>query len=372
MEEKAVDVSNMDNSVERWKRAVEYYRSSGASIRRDRTEENIRCVAIMDTSYSMDGTRLICVKLGLCSLLANFESDDEVSLISFATKVQSVTDGFKPVSELVEVAPKLLHDMDTNGCTACYDAIVDGITKMRDRVSMFGSFSSSHKRFKNVAIVLTDGDDNESIHTPRSVEKFLISPGMKTFMFLFVAVEMSRRSELKFRRWMEMSHCKQVSVSVRTGSALVGVFKEMLLCRILQSEGTSTRFIQNGSCVEAKCENLQDVEIDELRCHLLRTMPNAEKINLDAFEGNELDEFSYHSAGVSVVDSCSSGGGDNSEFEFEDECWNDSNNSVGDSDSDSDSESLNSEFELENDLNDGNMPSQCLIAPSSMPFISII
>ena len=66
-----IDVASTDNSATRWKNALNYYRQNCSHIRSARTNEKIRCVAIMDTSYSMDGRRIICVKLGLCSLLAN-------------------------------------------------------------------------------------------------------------------------------------------------------------------------------------------------------------------------------------------------------------------------------------------------------------
>jgi Mg-chelatase subunit ChlD len=244
LDDRCIDVANMDNSAGRWQEALNYYRQGCSHIRSARTKEKIRCVAIMDTSYSMDGRRMICVKLGLCSLLANYEPDDEMNLIAFATKVTSISGGFKSVSELLSSAPQLLSAMHTDGCTACYDAIIEGIGTMRDRANMYASFatSSSDEEFKNIAIVLTDGEDNESVHNPISVERCLLNPRIKNFMFLMVSVDMTKRWELKFRRWMDLNYCKQVRVNVRTGSSLVGVFKEMLLCRVLQTECSSVRF----------------------------------------------------------------------------------------------------------------------------------
>lgn len=340
--EQAIDVTNGNNKAERWEQAILFYRENCAHIRSSRSKERVRCVAIMDTSYSMDGRRLICVKLGLCSLLANFEADDEVNMMKFDSKVTSVTAGFKPVGELLTQAPQLLQDMNTDGCTACYDAIVEGITNMRDRASLCQSFAAeaSDVPFKNVAIALTDGEDNESVHTARSVERLLVNPRMSQFMFLMVAVDMTKRSERKFRSWMDLSHCKQVRVNVRTGSSLVGVFKEMLLCRILQTESTSPRFLQSSALSEGGAEEgLTEEEHLALRASLLRVGVGAPGADIchprkrgggDNYSGDEDDEDDMDidalrfgregSEGVSSVCSCSDGGFDHDD---DDDCNND-------------------------------------------------
>jgi uncharacterized protein YegL len=342
--EDAIDVSNSDNSAERWQRAMQHYRDSSANIRSARSQGKIRCVAIMDTSYSMDGKRLICVKLGLCSLLANFEADDEVNVIKFDSKVTSVTKGFQHVSEVLDQAPQLLHSMLTDGCTAYYDAIVEGVSVMRDRASLCQSFAVPEKAdsaYKNVAIVLTDGEDNESVHTAKSVERLLVNPRMKQFMFLVVAVDMTKQWERKFKSWMDLSHCKQVRVNVRTGSSLVGVFKEMLLCRILQTESTSPRFLQSSTAQGGSTDGLTEEEHLALRASQLRVNTvggdeeeygNDEDDNEDEDDGLlRVPRFTRNgSEGVSSVCSCSDGG------DFDD--WQ-RHDSDSDSDCDSDSDS---------------------------------
>ena len=321
-----IDVASTDNSATRWKNALNYYRQNCSHIRSARTNEKIRCVAIMDTSYSMDGRRIICVKLGLCSLLANFEPEDEVNVIAFASKVKSISGGFKSVSELIDNAPQLLHEMHTDGCTACYDAIIEGIGTMRDRSFMYESFatSSPDDKFKNIAIVLTDGEDNESRHNPLSVERCLLNPRIKNFMFLMVSVDMTKRWERKFRRWMDLNHCKQVRVNVKTGSSLVGVFKEMLLCRILQTESSNVRFLQDGASLATSQaineDGLTEEDYKKLRAMYLREVndvdhPHAER-DCDDEEDEDGCDFSLvypnmvrnGSEGVSSVCSCSDGG----------------------------------------------------------------
>lgn len=61
-----------------------------------------------------------------------------------------------------------------------------------------------------------------------------------------VAVDMHIRQEQNFLSWMELRHCKQISVNVHSGSMLVQVFREVLLNRILQTESTNSRFLQLG------------------------------------------------------------------------------------------------------------------------------
>ena len=79
-DDRSVDVTNMDNSVSRWAQAIQYYHKSCSTIRSNRTDEKCRCTAVIDVSSSMEGKFLICVKLGLCSLIANLNDDDEMNI----------------------------------------------------------------------------------------------------------------------------------------------------------------------------------------------------------------------------------------------------------------------------------------------------
>jgi uncharacterized protein YegL len=316
--EMSVDIRNWQNTASRWSQAIEHYTQNCSTIRAERTADICRCNAIIDISGSMEGKKLIAVKLGLCSLIANFSDMDEMNITAFSGRSRPVTDGFLQVAQLREVIPRLLENLQVDGCTACYDAVIQGIKALRTRCDD-ATDSAPHK---NVTIVLTDGDDNESKTSPLDVERHLCSPGINSFMFIMVAVAMSAREEKRFRNWMDLGHCKQISVNVKTGTSLVGVFKEMLLSRILQSDvATSGRFLEHGG-VAIEADACVDSEaFASLRNNMLR---GARGGSPTCDEGGEEDGKAcglyagYHSDGVSCVDSCSDNGDDDGDVFLDD------------------------------------------------------
>lgn len=314
--ERSVDIHNCVNTAARWSQAIEHYSQSCSSVRAERTAGICRCNAIIDISGSMEGKKLIAVKLGLCSLLANFSENDEMNITAFSGRSRPITDGFLPVAQLRQVVPRLLENLQVDGCTACYDAIIQGIGALRTRCDIADD-STPHK---NVAIVLTDGDDNESVTSPHDVESHLCRPGINSFMFIMVAVAMSAREEMRFRSWMDLSHCKQISVSVKTGTSLVGVFKEMLLSRILQSDITASgRFLgQGGVPIDHTTSFVNSQELASLRNNMLRGTRGGGG-GIGVCDEGECDGALYDSDGVSCVDSCSDHGDDGNEALFLDD-----------------------------------------------------
>jgi hypothetical protein len=165
-------------------------------------------------------------------------------------------------------------------------------------------------------IALTDGQDNESKHQARHVLQHILNPGINKFTFLMVAADMNRREERAFRDWMDLVHCKQISVSVKTGTRLVSVFKEMLLSRILQTDIESSRFLQE--CGEGIDNDLyradvcreDDATFLRLRQqYTRRTTAKAPASPTEGCEEGECDDDSdCDSAGVSRCYSCSLGG----------------------------------------------------------------
>lgn len=317
---RSVDVSNRENNVARWSQAIDHYTRNCAGVREARTPDLCRCTAIIDISGSMEGKKLTAVKLGLCSLISGLDDCDEMNITAFASHCFPVTDGFLPVLQLRNALPALLADLRVDGCTACYDAIIQGIHGLRNRIETHPNPSMT----KNISVVLTDGEDNESKFKPVHVEHHLCSPGISSFMFIMVAVAMTSREERHFRRWMDMGHCKQISVSVKTGSSLVGVFKEMMLSRILQSEVTGGRFLEDGGVALQHDPFAHNWEtsteaFNSIRQSLMRRRRRGGEGGGDVGQDDNGDVNmedmgdGYESDGVSCVSSCSGGDGAHSD-----------------------------------------------------------
>lgn len=223
---------------------------------------------------SMQGKKLVGVKLGLCALVGSLSEHDSMSISSFSNNYRQISEGFVKVESLRQQLPSLLESIHTDSTTAVFDAAIKGIKDLRDE---FIQLNRSDQSRKFVTIVLTDGEDNESRNTSAHVLQHLIRPGLSNFMFLFVAVDMHVNQERLFTEWMNLLHCKQISVNVRSGNRLVGVFKEMLLCRMLQTEVTHNRFLADGGqgldSVNPFPINAVDDSIDMLRSQLMRSLP---------------------------------------------------------------------------------------------------
>lgn len=207
VEERSSEVHNRENSLDRWHNAILYYQKTCRTVKRSRTREKCRCTAVIDTSGSMEGKKIIAVKLGLCSLIANLDGEDEVHISAFSSVCQPLSDGFCKVAELVTQLPRILTSIQTDGSTAFFDAIIQGLKCQKARSD---SVDHDSEQTKNVLLVLTDGEDNQSASNANIVEQFLIRPGVPTFMFVLVAVAMTGRQELAFSDWLELTHCKQI------------------------------------------------------------------------------------------------------------------------------------------------------------------
>lgn len=187
------DVKNADNSTARWARAILYFSQSCETLREGDTGERCRVNAVIDVSGSMDRSKLTAVKLGICSLVANLKDTDELNITAFSGRCKPITGGFRPVLELKESTPTLLQRLRTDGCTACYDAIIAGVKDLRGRCREAASPEAAAE--KNIVIALTDGADNESRHKASHVLRHICSPGIPNFMFMMVAADMQAREK---------------------------------------------------------------------------------------------------------------------------------------------------------------------------------
>ena len=266
------DVRNLLNTDQRWSEVLTTYNTLSTEMPVPRTGGKIYLDALIDVSDSMEGKKLIAVKLGLCALISNLHDDDEVNITSFSHQRTNLTNGFRGVGGLRENLPNLLTRLLENGSTACYDAIkesLEGLRRQQSSVNATTCHPSSEDKY--VVVCLTDGDDNCSRADSAFIERFLCRPGINNFMFVLVAVDMLPRQEAKFRRWFDLRHCKQVSVNVHSGATLSSVLGETLLARLLSSEVTGPRFLQDGG--EPVLEG--DASVEELRQDLLRQLDDA-------------------------------------------------------------------------------------------------
>lgn len=275
LDAECVNVANARDTSTRWTEAMGYY-SHNIEETTVRHGGRVAIKAAIDVSSSMSGSKLIAVKLGLCAILSQLQDSDLMHITSFSTVLRRITNGFVPVSSLRQVFPTLLENIYADGATACYDAALDGMADLSDllqeqEVSRVPSSIETDSDQRNVFILLTDGEDNSSNHSAESVCAALAEPGFDNFMFILVAVEMKAADERIFQPWVSMRHCKQVSVSVRTGAMLVKVFKEVLMSRVLQTASDSSRLYHRqhvATLATAEDGNIVDLS-SSLSAHLI-------------------------------------------------------------------------------------------------------
>jgi hypothetical protein len=267
------DVRNLTSNQERWNAVLASYIAISVETPIPRNGSGkIYLDALIDVSDSMEGKKLIAVKLGLCSLISNLQDDDEVNITSFSHARTNITGGFSRVCDLRRNLPDYLVYLRENGSTACYDAIKESLGGLRTQQGVAHSaVCRSSAEDKYVCVCLTDGDDNCSRVNPAYIERYLCRPGVNNFMFVLVAVDMLPRQEARFRRWFDLRHCKQVSVNVHSGATLLSVLAETLLARVLSSEVSGPRFLQDGG----EPQGDDDANVEVLRQDLLRQLDDA-------------------------------------------------------------------------------------------------
>ena len=250
-------LSSTENSIERWMHSLHYYQDQAIERRSSASGPRMKICfhCAIDISYSMEGTRLLSVKNGLCAVVAGLADDDLINISSFSESIRSITNGFQPVSSVRELLPSYLNALDAEGSTALYDATVDGIKKLRET---FESHRAGED-FKYALLVLTDGEDTASQRDNESVLRYLAAPGVSRFMFVLIAVEMEQRQEQLLESWVSMRHCKQISVNIRSGKKLVQIFGEALMDRIITSDPEGQRFYNCPEGTVPHEDSLEDI-----------------------------------------------------------------------------------------------------------------
>ena len=138
---------------------------------------------------------------------------------------------------------RLLEAIEADGGTSFYDAVLHTLDSMK----AFAAFGKDLERQRHVVIALTDGEDNSSAASTGSVMQRLADPSINNFMFIVMAVEMSRPQQLQLRPWSELRHCKQMNVSVNSGSTLLSSFSELLASRVFSCNVDRTFRISVGA-----------------------------------------------------------------------------------------------------------------------------
>jgi len=203
----------------------------------------------------MAGTKITASKLGICAVISSLADDDFCDISTFNNRSESITAGFLRVANIRSTLPALLAAVEADGGTACFDAVILALQALRDQEAAApvggggaragagagteagagAGDDNGSGTGKTVLVVLTDGEDTSSRNSTEQVFLSLQRPGLSRFMFVLVAVQMEDREARAFESWMSLRHCKQISVSVRTGARLVSVFKETLMSRVLHS-----------------------------------------------------------------------------------------------------------------------------------------
>lgn len=238
-------LTSTENTPERWSHALQFYQEEASTQERNNSNQKVVFNCVIDVSSSMEGTRLTSVKNGICAVMAGLKDDDLINISSFSDRIRTLTNGFQQVRIVREALPRYLSALHVSGSTALYDAVVDGVKKLRD---LFEDHKNQQNdEYKYALLVLTDGEDTSSRRSNDCVLRYLASPGISKFMVILIAVEMKRTQEQMFESWTSMRHCKQISVNIRSGKKLVQIFGEALMDRILNSDSEGSRFY---NCIE--------------------------------------------------------------------------------------------------------------------------
>lgn len=232
----AVDVNNLANDASRWSEALGSF--SAQQLGQERSSGSVVLSLLIDVSGSMRGTKLVSSKLGICAVVSTLADDDVINITTFASRTRGLTGGFQRVGDVRAMLPGLLADVEADGGTACFDAAIAALTDMRAHAN------TAVLNSKSALILLTDGVDTNSRHSSSELLLSLSSPGLSRFMFVLVAVQMEAREEQEFESLASLRHCKQISVSVRTGARLLAVFQETLMSRVLHTPADNARFYQ--------------------------------------------------------------------------------------------------------------------------------
>lgn len=98
-------VSYNKNTPERFKEAIETYQKK-TPVRNEALAFRVVLRACIDVSGSMEGNKLMAVKLGLCAIAAHLQLSDFISVSIFDNRIRDLTPGYVSVEMIRKVRSK--------------------------------------------------------------------------------------------------------------------------------------------------------------------------------------------------------------------------------------------------------------------------
>ncbi|RUS14379.1 hypothetical protein BC937DRAFT_93917 [Endogone sp. FLAS-F59071] len=165
----------------------------------------VRIQFVQDVSASMDGEKLQASKVGLKEICRKLTQADEVGLIRFGSKVETIS-VIQPYSPTIE---NQINNLAMLGMTALNDAIAEGIQSLKRRAEI------STKAYRNILLISTDGEENVSKTSFDDVSALIQNSGIPNFrIVLAVAGSIETNSELVglYKSEECRSYCEVISV----------------------------------------------------------------------------------------------------------------------------------------------------------------
>jgi len=165
----------------------------------------VRIQFVQDVSASMDGEKLQASRGALKESCRNLTQVDEVGLIKFGSKVETIS-VIQPYSPTIE---NQINKLATLGMTALNDAIVEGVQSLKRRAE------TSTKTYQNILLIYTDGEENVSKTSFDDVSALIRNPGIPNFRMVLSIAGIESNDELIGLCKSEecRSYCEVISVA---------------------------------------------------------------------------------------------------------------------------------------------------------------
>lgn len=139
----------------------------------------------IDTSGSMSGSLIASAKDAAINLVdGTLHEMDRLRVLSFDTRVHAVQDTIRKRDVNFH---RVIESLRTDGSTALWDAIDEGINGLRTAFKRHGTRAGRAPRHFEL-VVLTDGGDNSSKTTFEAIAERVATPGLPNFHLTVIPV----------------------------------------------------------------------------------------------------------------------------------------------------------------------------------------